>query len=147
MSGNTEMNTVASGEDSELLQAARNAAQMAYAPYSRFRVGSAVRGMKGVYVGVNVENASYNLGLCAERAALAAAMSAGEKNILAVAISCVDVAAAQGVESRMPCGACRQWFSELAPDARILIDGVDRVFSVGDLLPHAFALRADRSLS
>ena len=72
-------------ERSQLLQAAVKIAENARAKYSDFRVGAAVLGDKGTYLGVNVENASYGLAICAERAALAAAVTAGEKNIRAIA--------------------------------------------------------------
>jgi cytidine deaminase len=124
-----------------LLEAARDAALRAHAPYSNFRVGAAVLGRGGrVHTGVNVENASYGLGLCAERAALAAACAAGERDILAVAVACIDADPDAPAEQRMPCGACRQWLLELAPQAEVLVMGVDRVFSVAELLPMGFAL-------
>jgi cytidine deaminase len=93
-----------SRSERELLERAREAAASAYAPYSNFRVGAAVRTRDGqIFVGVNVENASFPLGLCAERAALAAAVSAGygpgDFELLAVTAT--------------PCGACRQWLVEL----------------------------------
>ncbi len=132
----------------QLLAAAREAALHAYAPYSRFRVGAAVviqtpEGPR-VVTGANVENASYGLALCAERAALAAALqlaSPGERPaITQVAVACVDTAQAAGAAGRMPCGACRQWLAELAPDAIYFVDGVARDLRLDDLLPDAFRL-------
>lgn len=125
----------------ELVSAAAEAATRAYAPYSKFRVGAAVRGARGVYLGANVENASYGLSLCAERAALAAAVTAGERHILGVGLACIDAPADVGIDGRMPCGACRQWLMELAPDAEIAILGVTRPVTVRELLPLAFTLK------
>lgn len=131
-----------------LMSAAREAAQHAYAPYSHFRVGAAlvVRTAEGprIVTGANVENASYGLTLCAERAALAAAVQLaepGERPVISrVAISCYDAPETASDAERMPCGACRQWLAELAPDALYQVDGVARDLTLDDLLPHAFRL-------
>lgn len=124
-----------------LLAAARAAAGNAHAPYSRFRVGAVVLAGDGrVFQGCNVENASYGLALCAERGALAAAVVAGVREFTAVAVACVDADAGLGVAGRTPCGACRQWLFELAPDAVIHLDGVDRTFTARELLPDGFRL-------
>ena len=123
----------------ELMAQARTVAQRAYAPYSKFRVGAAVRDANGAtYVGCNVESASYGLTMCAERNAVFGALAAGARRpLVALALTCLD---ATGDGSCMPCGACRQVIAEhLAPDARIAIDGGGQ-FSVGDLLPFAFTL-------
>lgn len=144
-----------------LIAAARTAAGRAYAPYSQFRVGAvvvveAVDGRRLVS-GVNVENASYGLTLCAERAALAAACALGvavrpddesvrrmtAPRIVFVAISCLDAPPGSPPEERMPCGACRQWLAELAPDATYFVDGVDGALRLADLLPHPFRLRTN----
>jgi cytidine deaminase len=122
-------------ERTELVQAATRAATNAHAKYSNFRVGAAALGEKQTYLGVNVENASYGLTLCAERVALAAAVTAGEKNIRAIAVTCLD---ATTDETKMPCGACRQWMLELAPMAEILINGRDKPLRVEELLPQPF---------
>jgi len=128
----------------ELLAAARVAATHAWAPYSHFRVGAAVafntaEGRR-VVTGANVENASYGLTLCAERAALAAACqfaAAGERpQVAAIAVFGLD---AQSGEC-MPCGACRQWFAELAPDADYYVEGVEETLHLDDLLPRRFTL-------
>jgi cytidine deaminase len=124
------------GEREELLRVASEVAGKAYAPYSNFRVGTAVLGERATYTGVNVENASYGLGICAERSALAAAIAAGEKKIRGIAIACVDASA--NSPAGLPCGACRQWILELAPNAEILIMGHDKSFQIGDLLPTPF---------
>ena len=142
-----------------LIAAARNAAQRAYAPYSKFRVGAVVvvesaDGMRLVS-GANVENASYGLALCAERAALAAACALDDASrpedenarrltpprIAYVAVSCWDALPNSPPDERMPCGACRQWLAELAPDATYFVDGVDGALRLEDLLPHPFRLR------
>ena len=127
-------------ERRQLLRAATEVAENAYAPYSNFRVGAAVLGEQGTYTGVNVENASYGLAICAERAALAAAITAGEKKIRGIAIACLD--APDGASAGLPCGACRQWMHELAPRAEILILGKDRVFRIENLLPEPFQLHS-----
>jgi cytidine deaminase len=125
-----------------LADEAAAAAERAHAPYSRFRVGAAVLGGSGeIYRGANVENASFGLGTCAERVALASARVAGETAITDVAIACIDAAADAALEEKMPCGACRQWLQELAPDARVHIAGEARSFAVAELLPNPFTLR------
>lgn len=141
-----------------LIAAARAAARQAYAPYSQFRVGAVVvvEALDGARLvsGANVENASYGLALCAERAALAAACALGAavrpdneharlktapRNVF-VAVSCLDASPDSPPEARMPCGACRQWLAELAPDATYFVDGVDGALRLADLLPHPFRL-------
>jgi cytidine deaminase len=124
----------------ELLAIARTVALRAHCPYSHFRVGSALVAGGELYTGVNVEISSYGLTLCAERSALAAAVSAGAGPITHVAVACIDAPPNAPVHERTPCGACRQWLADLAPDATIYIDGVPQEFSVADLLPHAFGL-------
>jgi cytidine deaminase len=118
-----------------LLDAARAAQQRAYAPYSRFRVGCALEAEDGrVFVGCNVENASYGLTICAERAAICAAVAAGAQRFRrAVIVSDSDPPAA-------PCGACRQVLAEFEPGLRV--DGVSpagtATWTVAELLPSAF---------
>lgn len=124
----------------ELLAVARKVAQRAHCPYSHFHVGAAVVADGKVYVGVNVENSSYGLTLCAERAALAAAISGGADQITHVAVACIDASPDAPLNDRSPCGACRQWLADLAPKAMIYIDGASQDFSIADLLPYAFEL-------
>ena len=125
--------------DGALVAAARAVRARAHAPYSRFRVGAAVRDEAGrVHVGCNVENASYGLTVCAERHALAAAVAAGARAIRAVAV----VSGARPPAS--PCGACRQVQAELGDaGTRVLMAGprgkVEET-TLGELLPRAFAL-------
>ena len=122
--------------DEPLLRAAWDVRSLAYAPYSSFSVGAAVRTESGrVFVGVNVENASYGLTVCAERVAIFAAIAAGERVILSVAV----VTAATSVTP--PCGACRQVIFEFGSDARIFaanLTDARAIWTVQELLPHAF---------
>jgi cytidine deaminase len=124
----------------QLLSQAREAALQARCPYSHFRVGAAVVAGGKVYTGVNIEISSYGLSLCAERSALATAVSNGAEPITEVAVACIDVPPDAPLAGRTPCGACRQWLADLAPHAVIYIDGAEQDFSITDLLPHAFGL-------
>ena len=121
----------------ELIEAARRVRAHAHAPYSRYQVGAAVRGQSGrVYVGANVENASFGLSLCAERSAVAAAVSAGETAIAAAAVVTATSPPAA------PCGMCRQVLAEFAGDAlpiALVNDAGERQdTTLGALLPQAF---------
>ena len=126
-----------------LLPRARRAALKAHAPYSRFRVGAAVRCSNGEIVeGCNVENASYGLSICAERVALFNAVARGLRPE-ELALSCLDAPADGPDGLRMPCGACRQVLHEFAPDAVVHLQntaGVTRRHTVAELLPHGFRL-------
>ena|SRR5437879_6376834 len=124
----------------ELLQLAREAALRAHCPYSHFRVGAALVAGERIFTGVNVEISSYGLTLCAERAALASAVSAGASPIIQIAVTCLDVAPDAPANLRTPCGACRQWLADLAPQAIIYIDGIPNDFTIAELLPYAFGL-------
>src|SRR5579884_430177 len=112
----------------ELLTLAREVAQRAHCPYSHFRVGAAIVADGKTYVGVNVEISSYGLTLCAERSALAVAISQGAHIITHVAVACIDAPSTASIGERTPCGACRQWLADLAPNAIISIDGVEQDF-------------------
>lgn len=102
----------------ELIAAARAARETAYAPYSEFRVGAAVRSRAGrIYVGANVENASYGLAVCAERSAVIRAVLDGAREIEAVAV-CTDID-----PPAAPCGMCRQTLAEFALDCEIVLCG------------------------
>jgi cytidine deaminase len=120
-----------------LTGAALEAREHAYAPYSRFRVGAALLAKDGqVFTGANVENASYGLCLCAERSAVAAAVTAGVRDFDAL------VVVANGAEATSPCGMCRQVLHEFAPDLPIQSRGAEGGLlqtSASELLPHAFA--------
>ena len=124
-----------------LREAALAAAQHAYAPYSRFRVGSALLLETGETVtGCNVENCSYRLTCCAEQAAIARAVSEHGPGIRLHAIA---VANLNGAAS-MPCGACRQTLAEFGNDATIILypgpHGEPEQTTLGALLPHTFRL-------
>jgi cytidine deaminase len=124
-----------------LTNAARTAARQAYVKYSGFRVGAAVLTSSGkILTGANVENASYSLSLCAERVALARARVECEHDdeIVAIAIACIDVPSNGPLNLRVPCGACRQWIDELAPNCEIFLDGTGLSFRISDFLPNAF---------
>ncbi len=127
-------------ERDKLLLLAREAALQAHCPYSHFRVGAAIVADGKTYIGVNIEISSYGLTLCAERSALAAALSHGHSTITHIAVTCLDVPPDAPPHERVPCGACRQWIADLAPHATIYIDGIDRDFTIADLLPFAFGL-------
>ncbi|MCB9966936.1 MAG: purine-nucleoside phosphorylase [Geminicoccaceae bacterium] len=121
----------------DLVTAARAVRERAYAPYSRFLVGCAIRTASGaVFVGANVENAAYPQGLCAERSAVAAMVAAGEQRIAEV------VVVGNGAAPCAPCGGCRQLLSEFAPgDTAVHMlgsDGGRRTATMGELLPYAF---------
>ena len=122
----------------ELIQRARRARRRAYAPYSGYAVGAALLASSGrIYTGVNVENAAYPSGTCAERSAAFHAVGRGERSFEAVA-----VVTDNGVA---PCGACRQVLSEFGPEMIVLIADSDgrlvRQLKLSQLLPHAFGPR------
>ncbi len=120
--------------DDQLIASAAAARERAYAPYSDFKVGAALRGKSGrVYSGCNVENAAYGPSMCAERTAIFKAVSEGEREFEAIA-----VVTENGVS---PCGSCRQVMMEFAPDMAVIIadtQGQSRVTTVRDLLPDGF---------
>jgi homotetrameric cytidine deaminase len=115
-----------------LVRAARAAMQNAYAPYSQFKVGAAVRASTGaIYAGANVENVAYPQGQCAEASALGALVAAGETAITAVAV------VAERVEVCPPCGGCRQRLSEFGDRSTPVYLGPTAT-TLGELLPGAF---------
>lgn len=121
--------------DDELVRAAQEARKDAYVPYSRYKVGAALRTKSGrVFTGANVENAAYGLSMCAERVAAFKAVTEGERDF-----DTIVVATENGVT---PCGACRQVLSEFGPHMRIITvnaEGERHEYSMDDLLPRAFA--------
>lgn len=127
-------------EREALLALARETAQRAHCPFSHFRVGAAIVAGGQTFVGVNIEISSFGLTLCAERSALASAISMQAGMVTQVAIACIDAPEDAPVHEKMPCGACRQWLSDLAPEAEIYIDGSERSYRITDLLPFAFRL-------
>lgn len=130
---------------SPLREAALRALDNAYAPYSHFRVGAALRTRRGeVVVGSNIENAAYGQAICAETLAVASAVSQGLRDFEEIAIATEDK------EPTPPCGACRQVLNEFAPNIRISSytrDGKEAAWSLGELLPHAFVLNPSRGRS
>lgn len=123
--------------DDELVAAARAVQANAYAPYSRFPVGAAVRTASGaVFVGANYENAAYPQGVCAEGGALAAMVAAGERVIDTIVTVC------DAETNPTPCGGCRQKIREFAtPSTRIVSYGSAgwfRAYTIEELLPDSF---------
>lgn len=126
-----------SKRDEALITAATKAMAKAYAPYSQFQVGAAILDESGaIHVGVNVENAAYPQGNCAEASAIAAMVLAGGRNITAVAVI------GRGEALCTPCGGCRQRLREFAsPQTPIVIcgeEGERARFTLAELLPHSF---------
>jgi len=121
----------------DLVDRARAVRENAYAPYSNFKVGAALRGVSGqVFLGCNVENVAYPEGTCAEAGAIAAMIAAGETRIAEVAVI------ADAPDPVPPCGGCRQKLAEFAgpevPVTMATTDGATRRVTVADLLPGAF---------
>ncbi len=119
----------------ELEARASEVREHAHAPYSRFKVGAAVRADSGrVYVGCNVENASFGATVCAERNAIAAAVAHGETRIVAVAVR------TEAESPAFPCGLCRQVIQEFGPGAAIVAftSTARRETTLAELLPEAF---------
>ncbi len=119
----------------DLVATARGVMKNAYAPYSKFHVGAALEAADGrVFVGTNVESASYGLTICAERMALGAAVAAGARSFRRIAVTTdVDPPAA-------PCGACRQLLAEFGLQLDVISAGPqsERRWTLADLLPAAF---------
>ena len=120
-----------------LLDEARKVRERAYAPYSNFKVGAAVRGLSGViYRGCNVENVAYPEGTCAEAGAIAAMIAAGETELIEVAVI------ADSPEPVPPCGGCRQKLAEFGrshtPVLLATVGGKRLASTVGELLPGRF---------
>jgi len=123
-------------DDMLLLQKALWAKSKAYAPYSNFRVGAALLTKNGkVFTGCNIENASYGATCCAERTAVFKAVSEGETEFEAIAVS------GDSAGFTFPCGICRQVMAEFSPNLKIILGNREnniKVFYLQDLLPHAF---------
>jgi cytidine deaminase len=118
-----------------LIDLANEARRRAYAPYSKYRVGAALRTKSGrIFIGVNIENAAYPTSMCAERTAVFKAVSEGERDFEVIAVVTDN--------GGSPCGGCRQVLAEFGLDAVVLIaDGKGQLVkqtSVGELLPEAF---------
>ncbi|HEY0428379.1 MAG TPA: cytidine deaminase [Pyrinomonadaceae bacterium] len=120
----------------ELIESAKKVREMAYAPFSNFRVGAAVRTKNGkIYTGCNVESASYGLTVCAERIAIWKAVSEGEREFVRVAV------VADTEELTPPCGVCRQIIWEFCGDIPVTFSnfkGKTETVQMSELLPRAF---------
>ncbi|OPZ73623.1 MAG: Cytidine deaminase [Firmicutes bacterium ADurb.Bin456] len=120
----------------KLIGAAQTARKKAYAPYSNYRVGAAILTSQGrCYTGCNIENASYSLTCCAERVALYKAVSGGDQDFVAIAVT------AGTADFCVPCGACRQALAEFGTGMKVYMvngQGDYLVQTLGDLLPYAF---------
>ena len=128
-------NELSAEERRQLVAAARTARANAYAPYSKYPVGAAIQTRAGkIYPGANVENASYPVGLCAERVALFSAAAAGEREFRAIAIVTREGAS--------PCGACRQALAEFGIELEVIMADekgeIREVTTLERLLPMAF---------
>lgn len=120
-----------------LVKKAMEARENAYAPYSGFRVGACIQTSDGrIYTGCNVENSSFGAAICAERTAIAKAVSEGSTKISAIAIT------SDSDRLTYPCGICRQVISEFAGDDIKIIcsdkKGQYKIYGMNDILPHAF---------
>lgn len=124
-------------DNTRLIELAGMARSRAYAPYSGFKVGAAVLCSSGqVYLGCNVENSAYPAGICAERGALAAAIAAGERDFVRMAVI------ARSDRPVPPCGMCRQVIAELAPGMPIILANLEGAMietTPEQLLPGAFS--------
>ena len=130
-------------EMERLIQAAKEARSRAYAPYSHFAVGAALLAADHqIYIGCNVENASFGLTICAERAAVANAVAQGHRDFLALA-----VVAESDSGLVTPCGACRQVLAEFNPRLPVICTngaGQTKILRLDDLLPYRFDFRSGR---
>jgi cytidine deaminase len=132
MKGRNGMNT------QQLVEEAKVAREMAYAPYSKFKVGAAIETVDGkIYKGCNIENAAYSMCNCAERTALFKAISEGDQEFKALAV------VADTNRPVPPCGACRQVIAELCPiDMKVILSNLKgdiQELTVEELLPGAFS--------
>lgn len=127
-------------EWNELIEKAREAQTKAYAPYSKFRVGAALEGASGkVYLGCNVENASYRVTTCAEQSAISVAVISGERKFTRLAL------VADSPDPVTPCGACRQALVEFAPDLQVYSvsrTGAEQRWKISELIPMAFTWKS-----
>lgn len=118
-----------------LIKKALEAKEKAYAPYSKFRVGAALLTSTGkIYTGCNIENASYTPTICAERTAIAKAVSEGEREIIAIAVT-------GDSQWTYPCGVCRQVIREFGKDAIVIVVNSEdeyKEYKLSELLPHSF---------
>ncbi len=132
------MDLLTEEQAARLFEAAASASAKAYAPFSNFGVGAAALSRSGkVFTGSNVENASYGLSICAERVAVSSMVAAGERELKAIAVHCINAESA-------PCGACRQFIIEFGPDALVVFMHGNKLvqFPIAGLLPYAFTKAA-----
>ena len=122
--------------EEDLIKVASLARQRAHAPYSKYKVGAAIRTRRNkIHAGANVENASYGLTVCAERTAVFAAVNAGDKEFDAIAIVIDDD------KLPSPCGACRQVLAEFSPNMKVILattGGLRKATTLTELLPDPF---------
>jgi cytidine deaminase len=120
----------------ELINKAKNAREHSYSPYSRFKVGAALKTKNGmVFTGCNIENSSYGLSICAEREAIFKAISAGERDLDTIAV------VTDSDKLTTPCGACRQVMWEFSKDMTVVVanlKGGKKEFKIKELLAHPF---------
>ncbi|HDR91191.1 MAG TPA: cytidine deaminase [candidate division Zixibacteria bacterium] len=133
---------LSSDQKRELFEKAKSVLENSYAPYSGVHVASAVRDDRGrIFTGVNVENASFGLTICAERTAVTGAVAQGAKGIEAVLIM-------SSIGAIPPCGACRQFIAEFAEESTPVLlatqDGIESETTMGELFPMAFGLRQSK---
>ena len=118
----------------DLYQQAIKAMENSYSPYSNYKVGAALLTRSGkVYLGCNIENASYTPSVCGERVAIFKAVSEGERDFVAIVVATTNAGA--------PCGVCRQVMREFAPNLTVIIgntEGQYNILTLPDLLPHSF---------
>lgn len=126
--------------DKALIEKAKKARLKAYAPYSKSKVGAALLTRSGkVYTGANVENASYGLTICAERAAVIKAVNDGHRDFVKIAVVTDENPPAT------PCGACRQFLAEFVKDLKVIcanLKGKTEIYTLKELLPDAFGKRS-----
>ncbi|MFQ5712965.1 MAG: cytidine deaminase [Candidatus Scalinduaceae bacterium] len=120
----------------ELIKKAKSAREHSYSPYSKFKVGAALKTKNGmIFTGCNIENSSYGLSICAEREAIFKAVSAGEKDLDTIAV------VTDSDKLTTPCGACRQVMWEFSKDMTIMVanlKGKRKEFNIKELLAHPF---------
>lgn len=125
-------------ENRQLYEMALKTKEYAYAPYSGFKVGAAVLTSDGmVFLGSNIENASYSATICAERVAVSKAVSEDKKNIIKLAI------ASDSNDFTFPCGVCLQVINEFMPNGEIVLGNNEeiKVYKLSELLPNAFIFK------
>ena len=125
-----------------LIERAKEARKLAYAPYSRFKVGAALLTGDGhVFYGCNIENTTYGLSICAERVVTSKAVSEGYRDFRLL------VVVGDSKEPTTPCGACRQFLLEFGPELKVVMVGEEKrkEMTVADLLPHYFLRKEKRN--